>query len=372
LKRFNNLYFPNTIKKNVFPSVLEVIGMSEQNRRMTIQDVADRAGVSIATVSAVVNEKSTVKESTRKRVQHVISDLGYQPSRSARRLRLQSGTVDRSPAVGLLVKEIGNPFYAEIARGASEEAYRRRLSLFLVSSEGDAEREQRIISDFHLFGMDGVILAPVLDRSTDLGHVYDMKKKGFPFVLLERVPWTQADVISIDNIEMQKQAVMYLMNKGHRHIVHFSGPAFTAHAVDRVQGFREAFAETELAFSESQIISAGASLEEGYRTGKAFFSEQSDPASRPTAVTCFNDLLAVGLMRALVELNIRIPEDVAVVGFDGDPMTEYLHTPLTTVMTDAAAMGKIAVERLVHQIHHEGEDISSIRVPARLIVRSSA
>lgn len=335
----------------------------------TIRDVADRAGVSAGTVSAVVNQRASVKDSTRTKVLAAISALGYRPSRPARQLRMSTSDIGVA-TIGVVIKEIRNPFYADILKGASDAASELGAEVFAASSEGSVARERQIIQHLLRSGVDALILAPVLNSDTDLGHLYDLKRSGHPLVLLEPIPWIQADVVSVDNREMAKQAAMHLIDQGHTHIVHFAGPPYTAHSLDRVEGFKDAFSESRLTFSPDLIIPAGASLQEGYETGKEYFATANP---RPTAVTCFNDLLAVGLLRALWESGLRVPDDVSIVGFDGDPMGAYLNVPLTTVVGKNVLMGRTAVERILELAKAPAPiPPERLRIPAELVIRQSS
>jgi LacI family transcriptional regulator, galactose operon repressor len=338
----------------------------------TIRDVAEKAGVSAGTVSAVVNQRPNVRESTRGRVLAAIEELGYRPSRPARQLRISGSGGIEVLTIGLLIKEIRNPFYADIVEGASKAAAQQGAEVFTASSEGSLDREREIIRHFLASGVDALIVAPVLNPDTDLGHLYELKREGIPLVLLEQIPWLKADVVSLDNRQMAKKATQHLIQSGHQRIVHFAGPAYTAHTQDRVEGFREAFSESQLSFSQELIVPVGATLKEGYEAGLRFFGSQGRKP-RPTGVSCFNDLLAVGVLRALSELGIQVPDEVAVVGFDGDPMVEYLSVPLTTVAGKNQDMGRLAVERIMTLATTDGPHESErITVPAELVTRKSS
>jgi DNA-binding LacI/PurR family transcriptional regulator len=339
---------------------------------VTIRDVARAAGVSPATVSAVINDRPNVRSSTRARVLSVIQTLDYRPLAAARNLRLKSGGADSSPRrVALIVKELRNPFYAEITLGAIQTTWAHDVLLLVLSSEGHVERERSLMQSIVDSGAQGVILAPVLNEDTDLSHVYDMKRSGMPLVLLEDVAWVKAPVVSVDNVEMAKRAAKYLIEGGHERIAHFAGPSYTAHSDERIAGFREAYSESRVAFSDHFVVRAGASYDDGYRVGMEYFS--GPPGNdRPTAVTCFNDLLAIGLMRALAELGLSVPEDVSVIGYDDDPVAAFLPVPLTTVRTPNFEMGKQASLLLIEALNGNGADTPTrVRLDAELVVRAS-
>jgi LacI family transcriptional regulator len=328
--------------------------------KSTIQDVADRAGVSKATVSAVLNDKPTVKESTREHILEVIQQLNYRPSRSARQ-RSSSGT---TRSVGFLVKEIENPYYAEIIAGAEEFLRQRGYLVLMATSEGQFTAEQRIINFLRGQEFDGLLMTPVLDDETDLSHLFELKRRNINFVLLEEIRGVQASLVDVDNVEGAKQAVQHLIGLGHTRIVHFAGPSYSLHSEQRVNGVRAAYSESHLVFSDDVIVSAGASLEDGYRAGLELFRDR--PASqRPTAVTCYNDLVALGLCRALAELQIRIPQDLSVVGYDDLALLDYVSPPLTSIRVPTREMGRLAAEIL-----HDSIEKGASRTPRKVFLRT--
>jgi LacI family transcriptional regulator len=338
--------------------------------RPTIQDVADRAGVSKATVSAVINDKGTVKESTRDAVLDAIRGLNYRPRPSARR-RLSA---DRPRSIGFVLREIANPYYAEIIIGAESYLRERGYITLVAASEGDFHAEQEIIKLFTLKDVDGILLTPVLDSDTDLSHVFDLKRRNVSFVLLEEIRGVQANLVDVDNVLGAKEAVRHLIDLGHTHIVHFAGPEYSLHSEERVDGVRAAYSESQLVFSSSLVVPAGDSLEDGYRTGLAYFSRASGD-QRPTAVTCYNDLVALGLCRALGELGLEVPHDVSVVGYDDLHLIDYLAAAsrLTTVHVPKLEVGRTAAEILHNEIERgAAAPPRKVYLNAELIVRQSS
>lgn len=336
-------------------------------KHTTIVDVADRAGVSKATVSAVLNDKGTVKNSTRKEVLTAIEELNYRPSASARR-QFRS---DENQSIGLVIKEADNPYYADVTEGIRNFATEKGYTLLTASSEGVYKAEKRIVELYTAQEVDGLIITPVLDEEADLSHIFELKRRNVPFVLLEEVRGLQASLIDIDNVAASRNAVKYLIDGGHERIVHFAGPRYSMHSEERVQGVRQAFSESHLIFSNDLVIEAGARLEDGYRMGLEHF-EGLGTDERPTAVTCYNDLVAVGLLRALYDLGLRVPEDVSVIGCDNLEMTKYLSTPLSTIRSPKAEMGHRAAELLIHQMEAEGPPtLEKEFLEADLVIRDS-
>lgn len=332
----------------------------------TINDVASLAGVSKSTVSAVLNNKTVVKDSTRRSVLRAIDELNYRPSPSARRgFRAAAGR-----RINVVIKEALNPFYAEALRGIQHVADEKGYLVATSTSEGRYEMEQRIVRQCTEQETDGLIIAPVLNHDTDLSHIYELKRNGVPFVLLEAIRGIGANLIEVDNAKLSCQAASYLIQQGHSRIVHFAGPRYSQHSQERSEGVRRAFSESHLVFDDSMLLCVGASLEEGYRKGLEFFRARGN--NHPTAVTCYNDLVAIGLLRALRELGIQVPDDVSVIGFDDLKILEYLPLPLTTVHVPKYEMGRRAAEMVIRLIEANGEvPAERVFLDAKLVIRES-
>ena len=330
------------------------------SKRVTIADVADAAGVSTGTVSAVLNARPTVRAQTRSRVLETIDRLGYRPSASAQRLGGRgAGPTSFPPSVGIVVKEIDNPFYAEVIRGAGDALDAEGYVPFICASGGDFRKEGLVIDSLRGRDVRGVIVAPVLDADADLSHLFLLRRSGFPFVLLETVPGLTTNVVSVDNVAAEREAVRHLLELGHERIAHFAGPAYTRHSADRQLGFETAFSQSPLPLPEGAVVPAGSRFADGYEAGLRHFG---GGGARPTAVACFNDLVALGLVRALTELGLRVPEDVSVVGFDDVPAATQTALPLTTVHVPQRAMGRRAVEVILGRLGAPDGDAETVAV----------
>lgn len=337
-----------------------------KKKRVTISDVAGRAGVSKATVSAVLNDKGTVRDSTRDRVLAAIRALNYRPRSTAGLPRLG----DRK-SLGLLIKEADNPYYSEIVAGIRAYGRARGYAVVVASSEGDAAAEQETTELLRRQGVAGLVVTPVMDSDTDLSHLFELNRRNFPFVLLEQIQGLRASLVDIENVEASRDAVEYLIRQGHKRIVHFAGPSYSMHTEERTDGVRRAFSRSSLVFPDEAIVPVGAHLEDGYRAGLSYFRERVEE-DRPSAVTCYNDLVALGLIRALRELGLSVPEDVSVVGFDNLAILPYTGVPLTTVHVPKVEMGERATEMLIRRIEaREALPVERVCFEGKLVVRGS-
>lgn len=332
----------------------------------TISDIAKQAGVSKATVSAVINDKGTVSDTTREKVLTIINKLNYRPREFARhRLR---PSINRT--IGFIIKEDDNPYYSEVIAGARSFASDNGYEILVASSEGDYEAERRIIEVMTAKDVSGFIITPVQDRETDLSHLFDLKRRNIPFVLLEGVRGLRAHLIDIDNVEASEEAIRYLIGQGFPQILYFVGPAYSLHSEDRLEGVRRAFSMSNKALQPDQIVYAGAHAKGGYEAGLAYFKKHRP--SQSIAVACYNDLVALGLLRALAELGICVPDEVSVMGFDDLDFLKYTTLSLSTVHVPKFEMGKKAVEILAKHIEAgETVPVEKVQLDYELVFRAT-
>jgi len=314
-------------------------------KRVTMEDVANRAGVSKGTVSAVINAKNTVKSQTRDRILEVMKELNFRPRGVARDLK--NGSLDKS--IGIIIKDLNYPFYTSIATGAKEYANNKGYSVIVASSENDHECEKKFTHLFSTKDIKGTIIAPIIESKAEIEHLFRLKMLNYPFVLLEAVNGIQANVVAVDNLNAIKKAVAYLIDSGHTKIVHFAGPPQSSHTHERIEGFRHAFSESTLAFKNEMIVSIGSRHEESYGKTLEYFKKRSRE-DYPTAVVCFNDQQALAVLTALKELNIRVPEDISIIGNDDIYYAKTYPIPLTTIRAPQHEIGKWAAEILIRNI----------------------
>src|SRR3970040_903146 len=253
-------------------------------KRLTIVDVAKRAGVSKGTISAVINAKNTVKPATRDHILAVMKELNFRPKGVARNLK--NGNQDKS--IGIIIKDLNYPFYTSIATGVRNYANSKGYSVIVTSSENNHESEKKLSHLFSSKDIKGTIIAPSVEGTVEIEHLFKLKMINYPFVLLEDVKGIQANVVAIDNLRAIKKAVTYLIESGHTKIVHFAGPPASSHTQERIEGFRHAFSESTLAFNKDMIVSVGSNYEDSFAKTIEYFNNKN-VEGYPTAIVCFND-----------------------------------------------------------------------------------
>jgi DNA-binding LacI/PurR family transcriptional regulator len=331
--------------------------------RHRLKDVAERAGVSVKTVSNVVNGYVHVRPDTRARVMEAIEALDYRPNISARNLRL-----GRTGIIALAVPELDIPYFAELAKHVVSAAARHGWTVLIDQTNGDSEQERLVAAGIRDHMIDGLIFSPLALTAADL----DAGAKATPMVLLgERVAHGPADHVAIDNVAAARDATTHLIGLGRRRIAAI-GAQHTAEAATarlRLAGFGEALHAAGITQDEALVAPAP----EWHRAdGAAAMRTLLAAGPPPDAVVCFNDTLALGAMRALHEAGLRVPDDVAVAGFDDIEDGRFSVPTLTTVAPDKADLARVAVDLLAARLSTtEGAPPREQTVPHRLIARES-
>lgn len=337
-------------------------------KKITIVDVAKRAGVSKGTVSAVINAKNTVKPGTRDHILEVMKELNFRPKGMARNLKNNN----KDKTIGVIIKDLNYPFYTSIATGVREYASSKGYSVIVTTSENDHETEKKFSHLFSTKDIKGAIIAPIVEGSSEIEHLFKLKMINYPFVLLEDVKGIQANVVAINNQKAIKRAVKYLIESGHHKIVHFAGPHQSSHTQERIEGFRHAFSESTLVYNKDMIIPIGSEHEESFAKTIEFFKHKKRE-DYPTAIVCFNDMQALAVMMALKELNIRVPEDISIIGNDDIYYAKIYPVPLTTIRAPQIEIGKKAAEILIRNIEASKLlPIEKVVLETEFIIRESS
>ena len=335
-------------------------------RRPTIKDVASLAGLSLSTVSLVINNRGYVSQETRGKVLKVVEELSYHPTRSARGLASKT-----SGNIGFILTDDhfsqAEPFYTKIFLGTEFEA-RNHNYYILLTTVGRAFSKQRDVPRFLLErNVDGVIIAgKVTDKLIDY-----IDSLGIPIVLVDYESRKRRhSSVLIDNKAGAHMAVNHLIIAGHREIAFIGGDVDHPSIAERLAGYHEALLEHSIAPSDSLIVANEPYLRgiDGANAMRRIL----DHGGRPSAVFAANDAMAIGCVRFLKERAVQIPADIAVVGFDDVEMSTHLDPPLTTVRVFKEEMGKIAVRRMVEMIKSKSQTVVTTHVPVELVLRESS
>lgn len=330
---------------------------------VSVRDVAAAAGVSVGTVSNVLNRRDKVATATVARVQAAIDRLGFVRNDAARQLR-----AGRSRSIGLVVLDAGNPFFAAVARGAENRAVQDDLSVLLGNSDEDLSREDRYLDLFREQRVNGVLITPV---SKDLSRLRRLRDAGTPVILVDHdIPGHNYCSVSVDDVEGGYLAARHLLDIGRRRIAFVAGPAAFVQVSHRLEGARKAVAEVADATLEVLEVPALTVLN-GRAAGEQLAARS--PEDRPDAVFAANDLLAVGVLQALSLLGtIRVPEDIALVGYDDIDFASATIVPLTSVRQPAELIGETAVDLLLRTLDDpDGEYERNVRFRPELVIRES-
>ena len=332
--------------------------------RMTISDIAKLSNVSKSAVSIVLNNKSGVSEKTRTKVLDTIKKYNYSPNQIA-----QSLAAKETKSIGLIVKEIDNPYFSKVMKGVYDTCSDLGYSALLASSELSTDKESEIITALMSKRVDGLIISPLQIENTDFKHISNLINDKFPLVVLGSINNYLTNSVDIDNVKAAYDAVTNLINLGHTRIAHFAGPAHSGHGQKRLEGYRKALIDHNLPINNDLVLSVEPHIANGYEIGKGLFGKKRE---LPSAVFCYNDLVAIGLINALFALGIKVPDDVSVVGFDNIDFGEFLKIPLTTVNMPAYEIGKAATNLLIKQITNASAPLDKkIVIKHELIERNS-
>jgi LacI family transcriptional regulator len=326
-----------------------------------MKDVAERARVSVSTVSHVLNGTRKVAGETQEAVLSAIEELSYQPNLLAKSLKTR-----RTFTIGLLVSDIQNSFFTSVVRGIEDVALSRGYHLFLCNTDEDAAREDEYVRELAKKRVDGLLVASSAPRHN---HARRLRAENLPFVFVDRkVEGVDADVVSVDNREGMRLISDHLVGLGHERIGMISGPLDKASGYERYLGLQSALADLGVGLEDS-LVRFG-----DFRTssGRDGTQELLRLPSPPTALVTANNQMTLGALLAVKELGLRIPDDISVVGFDDPEWAPLTDPPLTTLAQPTYEMGVEAVKLLLDRIEGEQEGHTR-RVPLEpwLVVRES-
>ncbi len=326
----------------------------------TIKEVANLAGVSVATVSHVINETRYVSDSVRKQVQQAMDELGYRPNTLARSLRR-----GQTHTLGLILPDSANPFFAEVGRSIEIAAFAAGYNVILCNTENDFEKETLYTNVLINKRVDGMIFVATGARSDSLQKLMDL---GLPAVVMDRdFPEMEMDVVLSDNHQGGYLATQHLIALGHRRIGCIAGPSKITPSALRVAGYTQAIQESGLTINPNFIMHGDFHPESGYKVAR----EMLTGPNPPTAIFACNDLMAIGVLRAVAETGQRVPEDIAVIGYDDIELASYATPPLTTIKQPTLEMGSATLKFLLSRIKEKRSTPQRMLLPVSLVVRGS-
>ncbi len=327
----------------------------------SMKDVAARAGVSLGTVSNVLNRPDMVAERTRKRVVDAIAELGFVRNESARQLR--GGT---SRTLAYVVLDARNPFFTDVAAGAQQVADAAGLALYLCDGGEDRARQAMYLDLLEQQRVEGILITPV---DADDPRIAALAGRGTPVVVVDRGAGPDRCSVSVDDVLGGDLAVSHLLDAGHRRIAFVGGPRSIGQVADRITGAQQALARADaepLTVLETQRLDVA----EGRRAGERLAGLPT--SRRPTAAFCANDMLALGLLQQAVRLGLRVPEDLAIVGYDDIEFAAAAAVPLTSVAQPRQLLGRTAAELMLAEARHAMGHVHEQRVfEPELVVRDS-
>jgi len=335
-------------------------GRKRTGKSASIYDVARESGVSVFTVSAVVNNKSHVGKSLRERVEAAIRKLNYRPNLIARSLAKQ-----RTHTIGMIVPDIGNPFFPIVVRGAEDAAQKHGYNLLLCNSDDSLDKEEKAIELLLSKRVDGILLTKAAgDFRPPLRQM--IQEVDIPFVLVMRTyPKLTKDAVITDDYHGAYEAVSHLARAGRKRIGLISGPLKVSNAKERWQGFHDALKAEGLPYEEDLVIEGDYRLESGFRAGHSLFSR------RPDGIYVANHLMTIGLLQAAEEMGLRCPEDYGLVSFDDYPWLGIFRPRLTTVELPKHQLGTEAAELLIKRIAGDTSKALVRKLQPELRIRES-
>jgi LacI family transcriptional regulator len=325
-----------------------------------MRDVAALAGVSLKTVSRVVNREAGVSDELVSRVERAAEQLDYRPNLTASNLRRSD---QRTATIGLLVEDVANEFFASIHRGVEEVARERGVAVIAASMDGEPARERELVMTFSSRRVDGLILAPT---APEQGYLTSELRNGWPIVGVDRsASGIDIDLVESDNQVATTAGVRHLLDLGHRRIAFIGGESSLSTAQERYQGFVEAMASAGAALRTDWVFHDAHDLEDAYRVVQGLVATDD----RPTALFTAQNLITIGAVRALRERSLQ--HSIALLGFDDFLMADLLEPSISVMAQDPRAIGRKAAELLFDRMVHPDKATANYVIPARLITRGS-
>lgn len=324
---------------------------------VTIKDIAKHAGVSVSTVSHVLNDRDDISETTKEKVRASIKELDYRPNRLAIGLRNK-----RTDSIGIIVENVTDAFIAEFIRGVGDEANKRNLSVFLCDNRQSPELGAKHIDTLVSRGVEGILYLSSSGMTEVLRDQMMQKyRKNIPIICMWKEDDTPIPKIYFDSEKGMKNVLDYLVALGHTKIGYLGGYPNYWVTAKSYKGFRE-YLEGKGLFREEYARFGDFSIEKSIELGKDLMSM----ADRPTAIVSATDYSAIGLVNAAAQMNIKVPDEISIMGFSATPITKYLNPPLTTYEFPSYERGRLAVSKLAEYIANSKMEFEVIEMPGAI------
>ncbi|TOY85856.1 LacI family transcriptional regulator [Levilactobacillus brevis] len=328
-------------------------------RKVTIRDLAEAAGVSVTTVSQILNGKGErFSIETRQRVHQLQEDLGYVPDFNARNLIMKS-----AQTIGVLVPNLGNPFFSMFIRGVQQTSRERHFIPLIFGANHDEQLESYYLQELIKRAVDGLIIASASITGEAIDNI--LKKNGIPYLLIDQNGGPSVDRIRVDDEQGGQLAARHLLALGHQRIVVVMPKHPTQNLRIRLAGFKAQLVDQQIPLADSAVITSPMTKLGGYQATAAVL------AQHPTAVFAINDETALGLMRGLHEQGVRVPDDISVLGYDDIDLDEYVVPKLTTIHQPVVTMGQQATELLINRVQNQRQPAQMVDLPVVLKQRES-
>lgn len=333
---------------------------------VSMRDVATLAQVSVGTVSNVLNSPDRVSDATRHRVEQAIEKLGWVPNESARQLR-----AGRSRSIGMVVMDIANPFFTDVARGAEQLLYGEQYSVQIGNSDQDADRERTLLERFEQQRVGGVLFAPIEDSAE---RVLRLRQRGIPVVIVDRVGATSDFCsVGVDDLAGGRLAGQHLLDQGHRRLAFVGGPSTLAQVRDRRRGLELAVEQAGDGVSLLAVSTPALGILDGLSSAGEIAALPE--GERPTAVFAACDLVAIGLLQGFVTAGLRVPDDIAIIGYDDIAFAAAAAVPLSSIRQPREDIGRKSAELLVSEIEAADAGLphrhEAVRFTPQLVARRS-
>ncbi|TCO77471.1 LacI family DNA-binding transcriptional regulator [Marinisporobacter balticus] len=330
--------------------------------KVTIKDIAKFAGVSTATVSKVINHKDeNISQPTREKILNIMKEYNYIPNTAARSL-----VTKKTKTIGLVIPDIRNPFFHELARGAEDKANEEGYNIIFCNTDDRIEKEEKYVSMLIEKMVDGIIFTAASKRMNEFEH---LRNNRVPIILVDR-DIDLKDIkgkITVDNCLGAYEGVKHLLSCGYKNIIFLSGPLSTHPSIERLKGYKRALEEFHIPYKEENIFEGTYQSGWGYETVKMLLKKHIDF----DALFCGNDLIAIEAVKALKEAGIKVPKEVGIVGFDDIYMATLVDPELTTIRQPSYEIGYSAVEMLINILEKKVKTKEKVVLNTELIIRKS-